>query len=912
MNKFFRSIMVCLLAIVMTVGSAPLAGFVGLELPDWLDFSKLFAVEAEAATYSGSCGDNLTWNLDVSTGELDISGIGTMTKWTSSSSVPWYNYRSSISFITIQDGVTSIGIYAFMGCTNLESVTIPNSVTSIGIRAFCDCVNLTNISIPTGVTVIDNLAFSSCTNLMNIIIPNGVTKIGSSAFKDCDGLKSVNIPDSVTIIDDYAFNDCDNLINVTIGNGVSNIGYEAFFSCDNLECVIIGDDLKTIGRGAFGDCHNLISVTIPDSVVNIGNYAFSYHTQIKGNKDSCAHKYALEKDYAYWLFDDESQAKTYSGKIGTNLMWSIDRETRELTINNEGTMVSFLSEPAPWLQYVKYIHSVRINYGCTNISRCAFKDCLYIKYVYIPNSVTSIDIDAFRDCDILSNITIPDSVTNIAADAFFKCDGLLNISIPGSVISIGVDAFCYCKNLLSVTIDNGVTSIEAGAFYNCTSLTNVTVPESVTNIGNHAFNGCTNLSSITIPDSVTSIGSSVFANCPNLSDVYIHSKTCSIKTDAITINATIHGYSGSTAETFANTYNYKFVQIVDNPCENHMYENDCDIYCDACGYKREITHTFSEWKIIKQPTCVLFGSKMYICSICGYSFVDEKVDSLGHDIVIDKAVASTCTATGLTEGQHCSRCDDETVAQEIIPALNHKDTLVKVTAQAPTCTEIGWDAYEYCTACTYTTYEEKAALKHDIVIDKAVEPTCTETGLTEGQHCSRCEDATVAQEIIPMIKHTAVTSKNDSTNHWGVCSCGEKLNLEGHKYGSDNVCDVCEYEKVITLKMSIRKPSTTTISYGDSIILHADMNEALPSGWTVKWTADNGNFSYSANGETCTITPSKSGDTTFTATVYDENGNEISKDTQTMKSKAGFFDKFAAFFRKLFGMTKIIQQSINF
>jgi antitoxin component YwqK of YwqJK toxin-antitoxin module len=112
--------------------------------------------------------------------------------------------------------------------------------------------------------------------------------------------------------------------------------------------------------------------------------------------------------------------------------------------------------------------------------------------------------------------------------------------------------------------------------------------------------------------------------------------------------------------------------------------------------------------------------------------------------------------------------------------------------------------------------------------------------------------------------------------------------------------------------MSIRKPSATTISYGDSIILHADMNEALPSGWTVKWTADNGNFSYSANGETCTITPSKSGDTTFTATVYDENGNEISKDTQTMKSKAGFFDKFAAFFRKLFGMTKIIQQSIKF
>ncbi len=120
---------------------------------------------------------------------------------------------------------------------------------------------------------------------------------------------------------------------------------------------------------------------------------------------------------------------------------------------------------------------------------------------------------------------------------------------------------------------------------------------------------------------------------------------------------------------------------------------------------------------------------------------------------------------------------------------------------------------------------------------------------------------------------------------------------------------------VITrIEVQVRTPSTTTISYGDSIILHADMNEALPSGWKIKWTADNGNFSYSASadGSTCTISPSKSGDTTFTATVYDENGNVVSEDTQVMKSKAGFFDKLVAFFKKLFGMTKVISQSINF
>ena len=99
-----------------------------------------------------------------------------------------------------------------------------------------------------------------------------------------------------------------------------------------------------------------------------------------------------------------------------------------------------------------------------------------------------------------------------------------------------------------------------------------------------------------------------------------------------------------------------------------------------------------------------------------------------------------CTAH-IYQDATCRLCGEE---------CSHEDTLVQVEAKAPTCCEIGWDAYEYCTACDYaTTYEEKAALDHDIVIDAYVAPACTETGLTEGQHCSRCEDMTIAQEVIP-------------------------------------------------------------------------------------------------------------------------------------------------------------------
>ncbi len=109
---------------------------------------------------------------------------------------------------------------------------------------------------------------------------------------------------------------------------------------------------------------------------------------------------------------------------------------------------------------------------------------------------------------------------------------------------------------------------------------------------------------------------------------------------------------------------------------------------------------------------------------------------------------------------------------------------------------------------------------------------------------------------------------------------------------------------------AIKTPSTTTISYGDSIVLHTELTDSLPEGAYIKWTTGNDKFSYSVSddGLTCKITPASSGKTTFTATVYDENENVIGVDTQEMTSKAGFFQKIIAFFKKLFGLTKTIPQ----
>jgi hypothetical protein len=108
----------------------------------------------------------------------------------------------------------------------------------------------------------------------------------------------------------------------------------------------------------------------------------------------------------------------------------------------------------------------------------------------------------------------------------------------------------------------------------------------------------------------------------------------------------------------------------------------------------------------------------------------------------------------------------------------------------------------------------------------------------------------------------------------------------------------------------IRTPSRTTIQYGDSIYLHADTKN-LPEGAYIEWTADNGNMkivSYSMDGSACLVTPSESGVTTFTATVYDADGNVIDSDTQTMTSQASFWRKIVGYFKKLFGLTIVFPE----
>ena len=95
-------------------------------------------------------------------------------------------YENGQGVITFDQDVTSIGYYAFEGCSGLTSITIPNSVTSIGDYAFFGCSGLTSITIPNSVTSIGERAFVRCSSLTSITIPNSVTSIGEQAFYKCN------------------------------------------------------------------------------------------------------------------------------------------------------------------------------------------------------------------------------------------------------------------------------------------------------------------------------------------------------------------------------------------------------------------------------------------------------------------------------------------------------------------------------------------------------------------------------------------------------------------------------------------------------------------------------------------------------------------------------------------------------
>lgn len=217
--------------------------------------------------------------------------------------------HSSLEKVVIPSTIERIGTRAFSGCFNLNDLTIEDGISEIGIAAFSDCLDLPKVTIPASVKRINNFAFRCCKNLKDVTLAEGIQEIGEWSFAVCENLETISIPRSIAAIGRHAFNSCKSLKSIQLAEGLESIDRYAFTNCSALESLHIPASVKFIGRNVVEDSPKLKSLTvdagntiydsrnngdiiyetatntivavapeaeIPQGVETIGDYAFSY------------------------------------------------------------------------------------------------------------------------------------------------------------------------------------------------------------------------------------------------------------------------------------------------------------------------------------------------------------------------------------------------------------------------------------------------------------------------------------------------------------------------------------------------------------------------------------------------------------------------------------------------------------
>ena len=441
-----------------------------------------------------------------------------------------------------QTPITSIGQYAFSGCTNLETFTIPESVSTIGYRAFRSCVSLPTLTIPSAVTLIGSEAFDGCTGLQSLrsealtppeaytsfagvpkTIPVTVPAGSETAYRQADGwsefslIMSDDTPngtcgDALT----WLFSQADSTLYImgsgamydysataTVGSmspwmesdiassiyhlemdsTVTSIGENAFNGCPNLSTMKLSSSLTSIGSMAFNACP-LTRVELPASLTTIGAGAFG----------GCS---MIEEVYTY-----AATPPTISNATGA-------------------TAVPFPDMPSTVPVYVPaqsyYTYKYRTGWSNLNIKYMSLSGTCgdNLQWVLNPNDSTFVITGTGSMIDYADEQKRPwvlydenDMPTDYSM--YVK-----TLSMPEGMTTIGKNAF-YFFYITSLTLPSTVTTIGENGFDACSKLTEVTIPDNVTTIGANAFNGCKQLRSVSIGSGVSSIGSSAFGNCVSL------------------------------------------------------------------------------------------------------------------------------------------------------------------------------------------------------------------------------------------------------------------------------------------------------------------------------------------------------------------------------------------------------------
>ena len=461
------------------------------------------------------CTGELTVNCDIPAADADLVGV--------------FN-KSGFSKVTFGNGVSSIGSYAFSGCSSLAAIAISGTVTEIGDFAFAECVGLKSVNINSLESWLE-IDFAS---------PNSnPLYYAKTLYLDGDSVKEVVVPNSITEIKDYAFYNCNgNLSSLTIPEGVVSIGDNAFFGCSKLSSIILPESVTEFGTGVFEGCTGELTVNcdIPAAVVDsVGVFNKSaFSKAILGEKVASIGSYAF--------FGCSSITSVSVSKNVTEFgVGAFDCCAGELTVNCDIPSASSVSEGA---FYNSAFTKLTIGNEVSSIGSYAFANCSKLISVFIPENVAIIGSSAFENCtgELAVNCNIPsassasegafykstftkavvgDNVESIGDYAFSNCTKLKSISIPENVTFIGNGTFESCTGELTVNCNiPSASSASEGAFYK-SNFTKAIIGDKVKQIGSYAFANCGKLTSVTIPESVDSIGNSAFSKCSKLTDIYI-------------------------------------------------------------------------------------------------------------------------------------------------------------------------------------------------------------------------------------------------------------------------------------------------------------------------------------------------------------------------------------------------------
>ena len=392
------------------------------------------------------CGENLNWTL-TDNGTLIISGTGPMTDYADKTQAPWYSEYINIKAVEIQEGVTTIGSYAFAeNYTQLKRISLPSSLTAIGEYALLHAY-ITAVTLPEGLETIGKSAFQS-THITQLKLPESLVSCGAGAFSQCAYLQKIDIQ-ALEEIPASMFLGCNPLTEVIFSSQLTSIGNGAFFNCGNLQAIVFSGSAPSIEENAFLNVTATVSYPANDS--SWQNFSFN---NFGGTLT--------------WL--PVGEGVFLEGSFGSPdvMHWRLENGT--LYISGNGNM--FFSE-VPWKSY-----------------------CGAIQKVVMSGNITRLDSNAFQDCVRLTEVVFNEGLESIMNCAFMNCVSLETITIPNSVLRISSSAFKDCKNLKSVTLSANLQELSGSLFWYCTSLESIIIPASVKTVSGSVFADCTNLTTV--------------------------------------------------------------------------------------------------------------------------------------------------------------------------------------------------------------------------------------------------------------------------------------------------------------------------------------------------------------------------------------------------------------------------------